>query len=635
MLDLFIKIVFYVGAGLVLLGSVAWYLNAAYVELSGKGELVIAPFRIAESGDAKDGSRGEALARMLRASLEKIEHDLAVSQQTLVDSAAAGASASPAPAAPAAESITSIAPPLFVAQRAGLQTRLLEPAQVKLAVAGVDVGVIIPWLQRTLTSRRTLALTYYQKSKSVVVVSGSLHSMGLEDESLRLEVPIESGGAADLDLVAWTVATEIERRRLARDPTNRVDLLNTAEFGELVAVLNDTARLNLQAARGRAKPEQFAALLGRIDRLAGEVPHWHQLQLLAASIAESARLPDRAVTFLRNAEASLQAQLASSDHKDKKATERELARVTAKLKATLPPATRVAAIETGDALTKIRADAQRATTALNQLFKLELEPLPVELLPVHEANAYSDLKKYFAPPAVAQLPDITWHNMTWQYLNRYVPVFNSSSPEAQAVLYSYSDVLPVAIRQLGLVESPDPASWDAYAGGVAWIRAATEQRDFKLGDDRRPLRSLAHPGKAYTDPVIGDDPQIANYKDLKKRAIEVHSASGIGSKAFYEAAQSLGVRRATDLWLLALPCLSKEKSVDYPAWASCLLAVAGDADRPKMLQALQAVGLDGARAPATPTAPVTSKRKQASRKPVGDPAVAGAGVPSPPKPPLG
>ena len=215
MLDLFIKIVFYVGAGLVLFGSVAWYLNAAYVELSGKGELVIAPFRIAESGDAKDGSRGEALARMLRASLEKIEGDLAVSQQTLVDSTASGARADPAPSVPAAESITSIAPPLFVAQRAGLQTRLLEPAQVKLAVAGVDVGVIIPWLQRTLTSRRTLELTYYQKSKSVVVVSGSLHSMGLEDESLRLEVPIESGGAADLDLVAWTVATEIECRRLA------------------------------------------------------------------------------------------------------------------------------------------------------------------------------------------------------------------------------------------------------------------------------------------------------------------------------------------------------------------------------------------------------------------------------------
>ena len=66
MLDLFIKIVFYVGAGLVLFGSVAWYSNAAYVELSGKGELVIAPLRIAESGDARDGSRAPRHRRSTR-----------------------------------------------------------------------------------------------------------------------------------------------------------------------------------------------------------------------------------------------------------------------------------------------------------------------------------------------------------------------------------------------------------------------------------------------------------------------------------------------------------------------------------------------------------------------------------------
>jgi len=148
----------------------------------------------------------------------------------------------------------------------------------------------------------------------------------------------------------------------------------------------------------------------------------------------------------------------------------------------------------------------------------------------------------------------------------------------------------VLIRQLGLIESPEPHSWDAYAGGVAWIKAAVQGRDFQLGDDKRPLRSLANPGQAYTDPVLGKDPQIAHYRELKP-GMDVHATSGIGNKAFYEAAQRVGVQRAGQIWLETLPGLCKQTPITYRSWATCLLAASGP-DRTQVSEALRVVGLD-------------------------------------------
>ena len=612
MLDGFVRIVFYAGVGLTLMGSLAWFVNSAYGELTGRGDLVIAPFKIAESGDAKDGARGEALARMLQVRLQQIERDLDVSQTALMDgfnqhtltSQAAGAAASAPP--------TSIAPTLFVTQGAALNTRLLDPTPIKIAVAGVDVGVILPWLQRWFANRRTLELTYYKKNKAVIV-SGSLGPLGLPGESLRLELPFEAADGPDLDHVASMTAMEIERRRLARGPSNRVEALTTVEFADLVSALDETARLNRQASLGRVAREQFAGVLKRIELIAGEVRDWHQLQLLAASLARSAGTPERSLPFLRLAKESLELQVKDGTRKDKVELNTELAYVDRWLDAILPKVTEMAALESGGALRKIEADAQLATDALNRLFTLNLKPLKVELLPDSEGNAYADDKVFHAPPAIAQLPEITWHNMTWQFLNRFVQVFSdtNSSSESNAVLYSYSDVLPVVLRQLGLIESTDPKSWNVYAGAVAWLRAANERRDFKLGDDLRPLRSLSSPGHAYSDPLLGSDPQIAHFKDLKP-GTEMHAAAGVGSKAFFEAANCLGTQRATEIWLNALPCLSKEKRFGYVVWAGCLLSAAPVADVERLREALAMVGLGNASARRSAATPARASRRKPS-----------------------
>jgi thermolysin metallopeptidase-like protein len=266
----------------------------------------------------------------------------------------------------------------------------------------------------------------------------------------------------------------------------------------------------------------------------------------------------------------------------------------------------VAASKVGDedARKQIEADLRRANDAFNQLFGHELKPIGLELLPPRESNAYSDLTTFHAPPAVAQLPEMTWHSASFAHLNQIVPVFTGANA-GSALIYAYSDVLPVAIRQLGLVESPNPQSWDVYAGAVAWLEAAIQGRDFKLGDDNRPLRSLKNPGSAYNDQILGKDPQIAHYKDFRPD-LEVHAAAGIGGKAFYEAASRIGVKRAIEIWIAGLKQAAKAKSLTYPRWASALVEVSG-ADRASIVEALQVVGLDVA--DDTASAPTTRRRK--------------------------
>jgi hypothetical protein len=600
-----IQTAFYLSMGLALVGAVVWYVDVLRTAVVGGGDLVIVPFTIADSRDEKD-VRGAALAKMLQARLQEIEHDLATAQEQLMRPPV-----KPVPVAqggngpvPPSTGITSVVPMLFAAQGAALQTRLLEPAQVKIAVGGVEVGGLIPWIQRLLVNRRTLEFTYYEREAGVVV-SGSLEALGLPGEALHLEVPKAPGKPMDLDEVATTIAAEIVRRRLAADVSNRVEALNTAEFRELTAVLNDATRLNRQVALGRLVQDSFAKLLARVHPLATEVRDWYQLQLLASSIAESAGKPAEELAFLTNAKGAIEAQLKAADRRTKGDLEKQIASIEERRSVLQPKAAATAHAGVEDAGRKIEEDLSRANDAFNILFAQDLKPLALDLMAPREANAYSDAGTFHAPPAVAQLPELAWHSASFAHLNEIIPVFSAANA-TNPIIYAYSDVLPVAIRQLGLVEAPDPQSWEVYAGAVAWLEAAIQGRDFKLGDDRRPLRSLKNPGSAYNDRILGKDPQIAHYKDFKPD-LEVHAAAGVGGKAFYEAAQRVGVKRAVEIWIAGLRQAARQKSITYPGWAASLADVSGP-DRSSIVDALHAVGLD----PAVEETVTTPRRRKAT-----------------------
>src|SRR5262249_9455952 len=140
--------------------------------------------------------------------------------------------------------------PLFTTPTT-LKTHLFEPAEIKLAVAGVDVGGVIPMVQRLLANRRTLEFTFYERDKDVIV-SGSLAALGLPGEAIRLVVDKSSDGKfVDLDQVATRVAAELMRRRLLGDPSNRIGRLGLDQFIELLDILDGAASLKQQGVSPR------------------------------------------------------------------------------------------------------------------------------------------------------------------------------------------------------------------------------------------------------------------------------------------------------------------------------------------------------------------------------------------------
>jgi Zn-dependent metalloprotease len=108
----------------------------------------------------------------------------------------------------------------------------------------------------------------------------------------------------------------------------------------------------------------------------------------------------------------------------------------------------------------------------------------------------------------------------------------------------FSDVFGTAITQWVNDESPAEADWligDEIMGPQLYGEA---------------LRSMAHPGLAYDNPILGKDPQPAHYDDRYQGSADnggVHINSGIPNRAFYLAAMELGSTIvATKIWYHAL-----------------------------------------------------------------------------------
>ncbi len=103
--------------------------------------------------------------------------------------------------------------------------------------------------------------------------------------------------------------------------------------------------------------------------------------------------------------------------------------------------------------------------------------------------------------------------------------------QSGALNESISDVFGVLIKQHVLGQTAEEADWLIGADLLA--------PQIK-GDG---LRSMAHPGTAYDDPLLGKDPQpghMRNFVVTEEDNGGVHINSGIPNRAFYLAAQALG-----------------------------------------------------------------------------------------------
>jgi Zn-dependent metalloprotease len=129
--------------------------------------------------------------------------------------------------------------------------------------------------------------------------------------------------------------------------------------------------------------------------------------------------------------------------------------------------------------------------------------------------------------------------------------------ESGALNEHFSDVFGTAITQWKNEETPATADWligDEIMGPQLYGEA---------------LRSMRYPGTAYNNPIMGKDPQPANYADRYTGSADnggVHINSGIPNRAFYLAASDLGdTLLATRIWYHALQLLPSNATFDKAA----------------------------------------------------------------------
>ncbi|HET8669552.1 MAG TPA: hypothetical protein VFM05_02690, partial [Candidatus Saccharimonadales bacterium] len=267
-----LKVFVYVGVGLLLLALNTWYVTRVK-EAIGRSEMprVIAPFQIV--GKSDDGDKlGKVLAYMLRARLGKIREEMASSYKSLED-ARDLRDIKPAinPIVPAQKTIAS-----DVDSGPVLPDAVFEPLNLNMTVSGVEVGGILSWLHRWLTEDEALVVSVsYNGDKAIA--SGNISTTGASI------LWVDTTGKDDVEMIA-DVAYAITQKRFA-DRYNEVEALTPKEFRILLTSLHTAAKLNRQAAFGRASGQPYKELFTQLNELAKQVPKWPLLIRLTATTA--------------------------------------------------------------------------------------------------------------------------------------------------------------------------------------------------------------------------------------------------------------------------------------------------------------------------------------------------------------
>jgi hypothetical protein len=300
-------IVFVVLGGMLLLANI-WFVRAALSSF-GTRAVVIAPMEVM----GRDGPSGQMLASLLQARLQQLQVSLKRAQESLVS----------APRGPADTERPSVAdddagkpgPPMprFWSEPIRLDAVLFQPIEISASVGGVDVGRLVPWVQRLVAEPQTLNFTVSFEANSTLV-AGDIRPLGTQTGSVWISTN-DTTPAKIADLIAH----ELILRQLASHPGNRFSLLDVQEFQVLSAALTDSARLNDRIARGRPVRQELSALLPGLEQLVEKVPNWTDLLMFAATVAENAGSRDRALSFYTRLDSTL-ANSTSPDDRERRAS---------------------------------------------------------------------------------------------------------------------------------------------------------------------------------------------------------------------------------------------------------------------------------------------------------------------------
>jgi hypothetical protein len=170
------------------------------------------------------------------------------------------------------------------------------------------------------------------------------------------------------------------------------------------------------------------------------------------------------------------------------------------------------------------------------------------------------------------------------------------SGQSGALNESMSDVFASCLKQRLRDETADEADWLIGEGLFMPVVRG------------RALRSMAEPGTAYDDPVLGRDPQVASMADYVQTTQDnggVHLNSGIPNRAFYLAATAIGGRSwegAGQIWYSALTS-GIGPQTDFAGFAAATVTAAAKVStsaRDAVLGAWEAVGVARGRSAGDP-----------------------------------
>lgn len=538
--ELIAKFAALLGAGAILLAVNFWYAKALYNNFR-DGGVVIAPVKI-YGKDQKLVGLEENLSQLLLSKILEIEWKLEQSQTQLQTTTQPNLANSPQSqststagdtAAPASSGIAGL---LGMPKLVGLDAQLFEPTKIDATVGGVDVGGLLPRLQRWFVEDKILTLSVSYIDEKTVVVSGDMAVLRSRDHSpFRRRI-----SDATAESIAEEIAYELVRRRLAATSVF-FERLQPDEFKTLATSIEQVADINQEVIRGSiSEKENYARISTKLTPLADELVSWSELNYFAASVAEASQDYAKALALhQRIRKLPISSELAVQ-------VDKKIVELSARLGNTKTGAEQAA-------LDKISADAKFATDVFNGLFAMNLLTPPVKFPDMPDLkNAYWDGKNIVTPALIVDMPDITYHEAAWPFVQQRWRGFNYQG-EQGALAQSFTDILASVAKQRKERETAETADWLIGEGAIAWLTDKLAKEPDAIKTDKRPLRSLKAPGTAYDDTQIGRDLQIAHIRDLRPGDTNIiYTASGIPNKAFYELAKRITTETAAQIWVAGL-----------------------------------------------------------------------------------
>ena len=162
--------------------------------------------------------------------------------------------------------------------------------------------------------------------------------------------------------------------------------------------------------------------------------------------------------------------------------------------------------------------------------------------------------------------DVIGHELTHGVIDSEAGLVYMGQPGA--LNESLADVFGSLVKQFVAKEDAEDADW-LIGEGL-----------FTSSVNGDALRSMAAPGEAYDDPVLGKDPQPSHMKDFVRTTADyggVHINSGIPNHAFYRVATELGGpawERAGLIWYETLRSPGLKPRTAFRAFAGITLRVA-------------------------------------------------------------